>query len=271
MPELPEVETYRRYFEETCLNQVITDVYVEDTNLLTTDYDVLIATLMRRKFLSTRRVGKNLFAETDGGIWVHFHFGMTGDLAYFRYDAPVPRFARIIFSFQGGDQLAFICPRKFERIGLVEDVDEYLLKKKIARDALTISVEELATSFARKKVFIKAVLLDQSVIAGIGNWIVDEVLFRAGIHPERYANTLSSVEIEAIHEAIQEVLQTAIRFEANYAFFPQSYIIHAREWAISPYTDSSQHKNCPHCGKPLQVIRVGGRTTFFCPADQPIR
>ena len=86
MPELPEVETYRRYFEETCLYQPISDVYVEDTKLLTTDYDTLVQQLRNRQFIGTKRVGKNLFARLDAPYWLHFHFGMTGDLAYFKDD-----------------------------------------------------------------------------------------------------------------------------------------------------------------------------------------
>ncbi len=269
MPELPEVETYRRYFEATCLFQTLADIQVEDTKILTTDYDVLVAALRGRQFVATQRVGKNLFAETDGGFFVHFHFGMTGDLAYYQYDQEQPRFARIIFYFQNGYRLAFICPRKFERIGLVDDVKAYLLKKRIAADALAITPEVLGQTLARKKALIKPVLLDQSVVAGIGNWIVDEVLFQARIHPERLASSLTNSEVQALHEAIQKVLVTAIQYEANYALFPQDFIIHAREWALSPYPDQGQHLLCPRCQQMLQIKRVGGRTTYFCPVDQP--
>ncbi len=271
MPELPEVETYRRYLEETCLNQPIQDVFVEDTKLLTTDYDLLVASLRGKQFVATERVGKNLFVQTDGGFYVHFHFGMTGDLAYYQFEEERPRFSRIVFYFQSDYKLAFICPRKFERIGIVENVPEYLKRKRIAEDALAISVPTLTATLAKKKVFIKPVLLDQSVIAGIGNWIVDEVLFQARIHPERLASSLDESEVTHLHDAIQFVLKTAIDCEANYALFPENFIIHAREWAVSPYADINQHLLCPVCQQKLQIMRVGGRTTYFCPIDQPLK
>ncbi len=270
MPELPEVETYRRYFEETCLHQPVQDVFVEDTKLLTTDYDLLVSRLRGRQFVATERVGKNLFVQTDGGFYVHFHFGMTGDLAYYQFEEERPRFARIVFYFQSGYKLAFICPRKFERIGIVDNVTEYLKRKRIAEDALAISTATLAATLGKKKALIKPVLLDQSVIAGIGNWIVDEVLFQARIHPERLASSLSGAEVRTLHEAIQLVLKTAITCEANYALFPENFIIHAREWATSPYADVKQHLLCPVCHQKLQITRVGGRTTYFCPTDQPL-
>ncbi len=267
MPELPEVETYRRYFEETCLYQPIADLFVEDKKLLTTELDVLLSRLRGRSFVGTRRVGKNLFVQTDGDFWVHFHFGMTGDLAYFRDAEDTPRFARIIFYFQNRFRLAFLCPRKFERLGIVDDVDAYLKKKKIARDALDVTLEELSATVSKKKAFIKPVLLDQGVVAGIGNWIVDEVLFQAKIHPERRADTLNADELTRLHESIQAVLTTAIRHEANYELFPKTFLIHAREWAPSPFDDPLAHRLCPD-GKPVQVITVGGRTTYFCPDCQ---
>ena len=262
MPELPEVETYRRYFEETCLYQPISDVYVEDTKLLTTDYDTLVQQLRNRQFIGTKRVGKNLFARLDAPYWLHFHFGMTGDLAYFKDDDDTPRFARIIFRFANGFKLGFLCPRKFERIGIVEDIDEYLSRKKINKDALEITVEELSKTLIKKKALIKSVMLDQSTVAGIGNWIVDEVLFQAKIHPEKISNQLSDSEMAMIYKAMRRVMQVAIDLQANYDDFPRNFLIHARGWGIRN-TENGIGK-CPECGEKIMIRKVGGRTTFFC-------
>jgi formamidopyrimidine-DNA glycosylase len=269
MPELPEVETYRRYFEETSLYQPITDVYVQDTKLLTTDYELLNQQLRNRQFTGTKRVGKNLFAQLDAPYWVHFHFGMTGDLAYFKDDEDTPRFARIIFKFANGFKLGFLCPRKFERIGIVEDIDEYLNRKKINKDALEISIPELAKTLNKKKAPIKSVLLDQSTVAGIGNWIVDEVLFQAQIHPEKIANQLTDKEITSIHHAIQFVIQTAIELQAHYDDFPDDFLIHARGWG-SLSTQDVRTGKCPKCGMPITILKVGGRTTYVCANQQVI-
>ncbi|MFN8349031.1 MAG: DNA-formamidopyrimidine glycosylase family protein [Spirosomataceae bacterium] len=268
MPELPEVETYRRYFEETSLHQPIEFIEVEDRKLLTTDYATLTETLVGQSFVSTKRVGKNLFVQTKRGNIVHFHFGMTGDLEYYHSSLDRPRHARIIFGFRSGFNLGFICPRKFERIGLVENRESYLKSKKIAPDALEISLEELRHNLRKRKSWIKPVLLDQSTVAGIGNWIVDEVLFQAKIHPERWTQSLTEEETAAIFKAMRYVLETAIEHEARYGRFPASFLIHAREWDVSPYEEANRHLVCP-CGQAeIAQIRVGGRATYFCPQCQ---
>ncbi len=269
MPELPEVEIRRQYLETAALHQPISHLDVDDRKLLTTDYTTLSEALTGRSFVGTRRVGKNLFVYTDApGIIVRMHFGMTGDLEYYHSSIARPRFARIVFHFVNGFNLGFLCPRKFERVGLVDDVDAYLVSKKIAPDGLVISPDELMARIRRKKALIKPVLLDQSIVAGLGNWIVDEVLFQAFIHPERIANTLTDDELLRIHAAIRLVLETAIYYEATYRDFPISFLIHVREWDSSPYDDLEAHKVCPRCGTPIERSTVGGRTTFFCPKEQ---
>ncbi|MCU0355454.1 MAG: DNA-formamidopyrimidine glycosylase [Cytophagales bacterium] len=249
---------------ETSLHQTITDLHVEDTKLLTTDYDELYRKLVGRQMIGTRRVGKNLFVLLDAPYALHLHFGMTGGLAYFRHDEDTPRFARIVFFFASGFRLGFLCPRKFERVGLVDDIDAYLTRKKIARDGLEITVAELSAALKRRKTPVKAALLDQATVAGLGNWIVDEVLFQAGVHPEKTAAALTGAEIERLHAATLLVLQTAIAHEAAYGRFPISFLIHAREWDVSPYPDKNAHRHCPRCGTGLQIGTVGGRTTYFC-------
>jgi formamidopyrimidine-DNA glycosylase len=269
MPELPEVETYRRYFEATSLHQPIADVYVEDTKLLTTDYDTLNQQLKNRQFIGTKRVGKNLFVQLDAPCWLHLHFGMTGDLAYFKDEEDTPRFARIIFKFANGFKLGFLCPRKFERIGIVEDIEGYLIRKKIYKDALEITAEELSGKLKKRKAPIKPVLLDQSTVSGIGNWIVDEVLFQAKIHPERMANQLADNEILEIHKAIKYVIQTAIDSQANYDDFSKNFLIHARGWGSKGMQDE-RVGICPECGEKVSISKVGGRTTYFCGNQQRV-
>lgn len=271
MPELPEVEIRRQYLETSSLHQPISHIEVEDKKLLTTDYSILLTSLTGRQFTGTHRVGKNLFVFTDApNIIVHMHFGMTGDLQYYHSSLDRPRFARIVFEFTNGFNLGFLCPRKFERVGLVDDIDAFLLRKKIGKDGLDISIAELSERVRRKKVFIKPVLLDQSVVAGLGNWIVDEVLFQARIHPEQRADTLSDEQMNHLHTAIRLVLETAIRYEATYRDFPNDFLIHVREWDDSPYDDVEAHKFCPRCKTRIEHSTVGGRTTFFCPAEQTL-
>ncbi|UHG91145.1 Fpg/Nei family DNA glycosylase [Spirosoma oryzicola] len=271
MPELPEVEIRRQYLEASSLNQPISHIEVEDKKLLTTDYNTLLAKLEGRQFTGTQRIGKNLFVLTDDPeVIVHMHFGMTGDLEYYHASLDRPRFARIVFEFASGFNLGFLCPRKFERVGLIDSIEAFIKRKKIGKDGLDISVDDLSASIQRKKALIKPVLLDQSVVAGLGNWIVDEVLFQAFVHPSQRADTLTEKQLDQIHGAIRLVLETAIRYEAAYRDFPNSFLIHVREWDDSPYDDVEAHKFCPRCKTRIERTEVGGRTTFFCPKEQVV-
>ncbi len=286
MPELPEVEIRRRYLTATSLQQPITNILVEDTKLLTVSYSHLLEALVGRQFTDTRRVGKNLFVLTEGpgadargdalsgasspGVIVHLHFGMTGDLEYYHASLDRPRFARIVFEFDSGFNLGFLCPRKFERVGIVTDIDAYLRRKKIAPDGLVIALADFAGRVRRRKSLIKPVLLDQQTVAGLGNWIVDEVLFQARIHPEKIADSLTDNELITLHKAMILVLETAIRCEANYRDFPKSFLTHVREWDTSPYNDPDAHRFCPRDSTRIERKTVGGRTTFFCPMCQQV-
>ena len=249
MPELPEVEIRRRYLTATSLRQPIANIIVDDHKLLTVSYSHLLETLVGRQFADTRRVGKNLFVLTDApGVIAHLHFGMTGDLDYYHASLDRPRFARIVFEFGSGFNLGFLCPRKFERVGILTDIDDYLHRKKIAPDGLVIGLADFAGRVRRRKSLIKPVLLDQQTVAGLGNWIVDEVLFQARIHPEKVSNMLTDNELTALHDAMILVLETAIRCEANYRDFPKSFLTHVREWDASPYDDPDAHRFCPRDG-----------------------
>lgn len=276
MPELPEVEIYRSYLETSSLNQSIEAIEVDDPKLLTTPFSTLENALLGNWFKATRRVGKNLFILLDGPARLnefpilHMHFGMTGDLEYYHSSLDRPKYARIVFHFQNGFNLGFICPRKFERIGLINDIDTYLERKKSGKDGLAITLSELTGQIQRRKAPIKPVLMDQRTVAGLGNWIVDEVLFQARVHPEKRTELLTDDELRRLHNAIQLVLTTAIRHEAQYRDFPTGFLIHVREWDNSPYDDLEAHKFCPRCGTRIAKSEVGGRTTYFCPNDQRI-
>ncbi|MDZ7878775.1 MAG: DNA-formamidopyrimidine glycosylase family protein [Saprospiraceae bacterium] len=260
MPELPEVETYRRYAEASSMHQTIADFTCEDPRkLLLNPYDEMLEILRGSHFSETYRVGKHLFIRISETHWVYMHFGMTGDLHYFHQDDEPPRHARMVFYFTNGFRLGFLCPRKFERIGIVENPDAFLKKKGIAPDVMMIDKNLFFNNLSRKKSAIKSVLLDQSVVAGIGNWLADDVLFKAKIHPETPSVFLTENDKNRIFDAMQNIVQTTIDAEANYNLLPDDFILHARGWG-KPHLSGK----CP-CGKEtITMIRVGGRATYFC-------
>ena len=267
MPELPEVETYRRYVEASSMRQTVADFTCEDPRkLLLNDLDEMRDILRGAQFMETYRVGKHLFIKTDKSSWVYMHFGMSGDLHYFSEHEKPPRHARMVFYFANGFRLGFICPRKFERIGIVDNPTEFLKKKGIAPDVLLISKEEFSKNLTRKKSAIKSVLLDQSVVAGIGNWLADDVLYRAKVHPETWASEITEGDVAAIHAAMQNIVKTTIAAEANYDLLPDDFILHARGWGKPQFSGK-----CP-CGKEaITMIRVGGRATYFCQNGQKLQ
>ena len=272
MPELPEVETYRRFIDELAVGQTIAALQVNDAHVLATPEDQLRVALVGRTITGTSRLGKNCFLELDNGKVLVLHFGMTGDVGAYRDEPDVPRFTRVALHLEdSGLRLAFIDPRKFGRIRLADSAAAHQKAKKIGPDALDITATELHQKLARRKTLLKPLLLDQSVTAGLGNWIVDEVLFQAKIHPERLGATLTEKEGKALHTAVQLVLTTAINQEANYRHFPASFLIHAREWDTSATPGSGDaHTFCPrHPTVKIDKYYVGGRATYTCAKCQP--
>ena len=271
MPELPEVETYRRFIDEIAVGQTIAAVQVNDAHVLAAPEDQLRAGLVGRTITGTSRLGKNCFLELDNGQVLVLHFGMTGDIGAYRDEPDAPRFTRVALHLEdSGLRLAFIDPRKFGRIRLAESAAAHQQAKKIGPDALEITAAELQQKLSRRKTLLKPLLLDQSITAGLGNWIVDEVLFQAKIHPERLGASLVEKEFQALHTAIQLVLTTAIGHEANYRHFPKSFLIHAREWDDSAASGSDAHTFCPrHAKVKIDKYYVGGRATYVCPKCQP--
>jgi len=270
VPELPEVETYRRFLDDILLHQTITAFEVKDAKVLVTDEDTLRKALVGHRVTATHRLGKNCFLELDSGQVLVLHFGMTGDVGAYRDEPDAPRFTRVAFHLEDGLRAAFIDPRKFGRIRLVDSVADYQKAKKLGPDALDVTAAHLQAALGTKKPMIKPLLLDQGITAGLGNWIVDEVLFQAKIHPERRAHTLSTREFRALHTAIQLVLTTAIQQEATYRNFPASFLIHAREWDDSATPGTDAHTFCPrHSNILIEKGYVGGRATYHCPKCQP--
>ena len=263
MPELPEVEGFRRYVEGTALQQPITDVLVHDAKPLQQSEAEFRQTIVGQQFVDTERIGKYFFLKLDSGTWVLMHFGMTGSPVYYRDAEDMPRFARVEFVLNNGFKLAFDDPRKFGKLELVPDLPAFLKAKKLGDDALRVTEADFVERLGKKKKAVKSALLDQDLAAGIGNWIADEMLFLAKIHPEVKANTLSEAQRKELHAALMEVCEMALEYEADYDRFPDKYLTKYR-WA----DDKEILGQCP-CGKTqLERIVVGGRGTYFCPLCQ---
>jgi formamidopyrimidine-DNA glycosylase len=260
MPELPDVETYRRYLKATALHQEIAKVHVEDARLLAgITAQALGRALVGHRFERSRRHGKILFAELDSGRWLVLHFGMSGSLAYCKHAADCPRYTQVLIEFAKGCGLAYVAPRKLGYVTLTNGVQEFVERRQLGVDALALDLAELAALAKGYRGSLKSLLLDQPTIAGIGNIYGDEILFRARLHPQRAVSGLSQRELRRLQGALHAVLARAIAARADSARMPRKWLLPRRQ----------ANARCPRCGTPLRHASIAGRRSYLCPHCQP--
>lgn len=259
MPELPEVETFARYFASHALHQRIARVEVRDERILgEIRKETFVRKLKGRAFTAVRRHGKHLFADA-GSVWLHLHFGMSGDLTYVLGEEP-PRFARVLFHFEEGAQLAFEDMRLFGVADLVDDPDAFIRERELGPDPLdhSFTPKRFAALLEGRRGAVKSLLMTQEIIAGLGNLYVDETLYQTGIHPRRAVDRLSDAEVRAIFTTIRRILREAVARHAREVELPGAYLFHHRE----------EGERCPRCGGTIRRSVVFGRTTYFCARHQ---
>ncbi len=259
MPELPDVEIFRRYLARTSLGQKIDSVDLDASRMVK---GIAAGTLRRRldgrTFRSTRRHGKYLFAGLGDRRWLLLHFGMTGFLDYAKDGAPPPDHARLVIRFANGARLAGVWQRLLGRIGMVDDPDAFIRDNKLGPDALGLTRKAFADLLDGRGGSIKSALMDQSFVAGIGNVYSDEMLFQAKIHPRAKAGGLVASQVSALHRAMGHVLKTAIARKADPERLPASWLLPHRQAGA----------RCPRCGGKIARIAIAGRHAFLCPRCQ---
>jgi formamidopyrimidine-DNA glycosylase len=279
MPELAEVETVCRVMRDVLVGQRIKHVeVVADSIVFQSSRKNIEDALAGRTVRAIGRRGKTFWIELSGpGPTVYGHLGMTGWIREVgrdstrlqaHGDAPFddengrPRFLKLLIEARNGRGIAFTDARRLGRIWLGGDPDDEKRIQRLGRDALDDlpSLKELAALFARRKIPIKAVLLDQGALAGLGNWLADEVLYQARIAPKRIASSLTEREVSALRRAIRTVVGHAVKVSADHTRFPRTWLFEHR-WGGSR---GSQQIN----GHSIRRDEVGGRTTAWVPAVQ---
>ena len=280
MPELPEVEAARRAAQMVAKGRRIVEAHVADDPIV---FEGVAPARIRRALVgrrveAVRRHGKHLWLELDRRPWPCLHFGMTGgihlptgravrlvsDGRVRRPDWP-PRFTKLHLRFAGGGELALADGRRLGRIRLRRDPATEPPISTLGFDTLheLPTASRLHALLRERNAPIKAVLLDQSFAAGIGNWIADEVLYQAGIAPKRRARTLSAAEAGRLRAKIRSVIGLAVRAGSDSDRYPRWWLFH-RRWG---------HRRG---GPPATTVRgehirhetVGGRTTAWVPSVQ---
>ncbi len=273
MPELPEVETVANGVHERVHGQRIQSVWTSGKPQTFKSPETEIAEVLTgARIEGVRRVGKTIVLtlerEIDGGadpVPAEFlvHLGMTGRLLVSAPAVPQPPHTHAVLALSGGNELRFVDARRFGRLSVRSEA-----YGGPGAEPLTISEDEFVALFKGRRTPIKAALLNQSLLHGVGNIYADESLFRAAIRPRRQAGRLTRRELLALRKALIEVLHHAIQLGGS---------------SVSDYVDADgvrgffqlEHKvygrageTCKVCGKPLKKLVVGGRTTIYCRSCQ---
>ncbi len=259
MPELPDVEVFRKYIDEHALKQKISDVTVPGSEVLkNTSAPNLKKALKGKVFTRTSRQGKYCFLDTNGEDTVVMHFGMTGNIRYHQNGTPPDDHERVRFHFENGNILSFINVRLLGEVRLIKDKEKFVASKQLGSDAMQLNFNRFKALLREKSSMIKTALMNQNLISGIGNVYADEILFHSRIHPKKNTKELSDIQIKKLYNNMKKVTETAIKKNAKADKFPYSYITPRRE----------EGAKCPACSGTLEKIKVSGRPTFFCPKCQ---
>ena len=247
MPELPEAERARQQLDRV-LGREIVAVDDRDTYVCRPHAPgEMAAALVGRRLTATHRRGKFLWVETDGGPDIGLHLGMAGRIVV--DEPPAPRnWDRFALEFAGGGRMALRDSRRLGRATLEPDFSH------VGPDAAEVTRDAFRLRFGRSGAPVKARLLDQGVIAGVGNLLADEILWRSRLNPRRSANELSVEELDGLRRSMRAALRDAI---ANGG---------AHTGQLNPHRVRGGH--CPRCGAALERATVGGRTTYWCPVCQ---
>ncbi len=277
MPELPEVETARSAIERAGIGRRIAEIDDADRYVCRPHAPGEIrSALLGRRLTGAFRRGKTMWCETSGvgrartpGPVLGLHLGMSGhilitgtdgsvteggDWMNGRYDRllatgkDVTRWDRFMITFTDGGTLRLFDPRRLGRVRLDPNLAD------LGPDAAEVAAAEFAERIAAGRAPVKARLLDQSVIAGVGNLLADEILWQAEISPLRPGNELSSEELVILHRAVRGAVQSAIAKGGSHT------------GTMIDFRKAGRH--CPRCGTELTRAAVGGRTTWWCPLEQ---
>ncbi|MGW0846069.1 Fpg/Nei family DNA glycosylase [Streptomyces sp. NPDC002787] len=258
MPELPDVEGFRKVLESCAKGRVIQRVDVRDPGVLRgVSARRLRDALEGRRFTAPERHGKWLLART-GGPTVMLHFGMTGQLVCCRPDDEVEAHDRVLFTVARDRQLRYRDQRKLQGLWLADDESEVArLLGRQGPDAMAVNRAEFEAALSARRGSVKTALTDQSVLAGLGNLLADEILWRAGLRPTSRASDLTEADRRRLYTHMRRTLRSAVTAGR----------VPPRDSWLTGHRDDPVPV-CPRCGTPLRRSRTAGRGTVWCPRCQ---
>ena len=274
MPELPEVETYVRELEPLLRGRRITRAAVTwPRTIAAPTATMFVDQIADQRFSDFSRRGKYMLLGLESGDTLIVHLRMTGKLLVMAGDAPVDKHTHVVLDLDNGQRVHYNDTRKFGRMWLVTNPETVL--RKLGPEPLSeaFSPAQLGAALAGRSAAVKALLLNQEIIAGVGNIYADEALFAAGIAPLRAGGDLSEAEVTALHNAVRHVLAAGIaaRGSSLGGSSLQNYLRPSGEQGGF----QEQHQvfrrtgePCRTCGQPIERIIVAQRSTHYCPHCQ---
>lgn len=268
MPELPEAETVRRDVVSAFAGDRLNHVVVSGPRTVRRHSPVLLSSLEGHTLVDVDRLGKYLLFRWGSGALMVCHLRMSGQLLHARPGAPLAAHTHAVFSFAQAGELRFVDPRTFGELFLAGPDEEELAH--LGPDALTVRAEQLGPALAGRRAALKSLLVDQRVVAGIGNIYADEICFAARLRADRPGGSLSRPQVARLTAAIHEVLTRAIQARGS-TLDDLGY----RDLAGRAGSFQLQHrvynrlgKPCPSCGRPVVRSFFGARSGFLCPRCQ---
>lgn len=274
MPELPEVETVRRSLNGQIVGKTIAAIGTDWAKIMNGGLALFQEQLIGQTFTAIDRRGKYLLMRLTGGRTIVSHLRMEGQYSLVETtDEPHARFTHVWFTFTDGTELRYYDSRKFGRMTLVPtglEAEEVKGIGAMGPEPVTSDflVPDFAARLKRHKKAIKSVILDQTVVAGVGNIYADETLWMSRIHPEQAASSLTLDQITTLHDAIIEELAASIAMRGTtvHSFVDAFGRTGGFQSQLQVY--GKKGMPCPRCGTAIEKIKVGGRGTHFCPRCQ---
>jgi formamidopyrimidine-DNA glycosylase len=264
MPELPEVEAARRLVRQRLVGRRLAEVSARDDRIVFAGLtpQQVVKALRGARVRGVGRKGKHFWLELDRRPWPSFHFGMSGWLEAYRDPKQRPAHWRLELVTPEGWRVAYADVRRFGRVRLQADPPHEPPVSRLGFDPLLglPAAGPLGALLSRRGAPIKAVLLDQSLFAGVGNWIADEVLYQAGLRPHRPASSLTRPEVVRLRSKLTAVVRHAVKVGADSDRFPRTWLFHYR-WG---------GRKDPHDGRGERIVRetIRGRTAAWVPTRQ---
>ena len=271
MPELPEVETVRRELETVALQKTIVEVSILREKNVKSPLNEFKSALEGATIIAIARKGKCLRFDLNNGLSFYSHLRMEGKYFFRSQEAPYDKFDLLELRFEDGNALRYNDVRKFGtfHLGKTEDAETSGPFSEIGPEPFDLTARELKDAFAHKSIPIKAALLDQTIISGIGNIYDSEILFSAKIHPLTPASSLSLKQWEDILSESKRILAAAIEAGGTTirSFHHGDNIDGLFQMSLQVY--GKEGEPCPRCGKPIKRLFIAGRSSYYCPHCSP--